>query len=95
MSSIKIKDINIVATWNYTTNLNCVCERSLHLPIINQEKKTICNNNIHFGECGHALHSECFDKYVKENNNICPFDLMHWKSLPNEYKIKYNKVNTV
>ena len=89
MSSIKIKDINIVATWNYTTNSVCICARSLHLPIINQEKKSICNTNIVFGECGHAMHSECI------NGSICPFDLMPWKSIPIDYKIKYNKVNTV
>jgi hypothetical protein len=94
MATINIKNLNIVASWDYTsTNKDCVCKRSLHLPTISQiEKKNLYRNDIVFGECGHGMHSECISNYIKENGCICPIDNIPWNQTNNNYKIKYSMI---
>lgn len=92
MATIDIKKINIVASWDYTSkNKECVCNRSLHLPTVGQvEKQNIYRNDISFGECGHAYHTECINAYLKAYGGMCPCDRLNWTTVKNDYKIKYS-----
>lgn len=94
MAEIQILNINLVATWDYeTNNKECVCNRSLHLPTVNQiENKNIYRNDITFGECGHGFHTECINSYLKTYNNMCPHDRLPFIKCKNNYKIKYNLI---
>lgn len=92
MATINIKNIDIVATWDYTSkNKECICNRSLHLPTVNDiDNKLINRNNIFFGECGHAYHKECLNPYLIKYDNMCPQDRLKWESKKinkEEYKI--------
>jgi hypothetical protein len=93
-ATIKVNDINLIATWNYTSvHSECVCKRSLHLPTVNQvENKNIYRNDIVFGECGHGMHSECLDNYMKVYGKMCPIDKLPWKQQNSNYKIKYSMI---
>ena len=92
MANIKVTDLELVASWNYNSkNKDCVCNRSIHLPTATQvEKKNLYRNDITFGECGHAFHTECLHSYLKIYNNMCPFDRLPFTKSDNNYKIKYN-----
>lgn len=92
MATIDIQHIDIVSSWDYISkNKECVCNRSLHLPTVNQiENRNIYRNDITFGECGHAYHTECINSYLKTYNNMCPCDRLPWTSIKNNYKIKYS-----
>ena len=92
MATINIKNIDLVATWDYTTkNKDCICNRSLHLPTVNElDNKLINRDNILFGNCGHAFHKECINPYLMNNDNICPCDRLKWETKKiniKEYKI--------
>jgi len=91
-ATFKINNINIVSTWNYTCkNTSCVCDRSLHLPTSAEvEKKNIYRNDIIFGECGHGMHSECINLYIKNNEGMCPIDRLPWIPVKTNSKIKYS-----
>jgi hypothetical protein len=94
MATINVTDLELVASWNYNSkNKECVCNRSIHLPTANQvEKKNIYRNDITFGECGHAFHTECINSYLKTYNNMCPLDRLPFTKSENNYKIKYNVI---
>ena len=91
---IKINSIDFVGTWKYTSsNTECVCKRQLYLPTINEiENKNINLNNVVIGECGHGLHTECLESYLKTYDGMCPFDKLKWSSKNNSVKPKYNIV---
>lgn len=91
MATINIKNVDIVATWDYTSkNKDCICNKSLHIPTENEmNNKLINRDNIIFGECGHAFHRECINEYINKNN-ICPNDRLDFtikKINKEEYKI--------
>lgn len=91
MANIKITDLDVIASWKYNSkNSDCVCNRSLQLPMSTQiNKKKIYSNNIVFGECGHAFHTECINAYLK-TYNMCPLDKLKFMRIEPNYKIKYN-----
>jgi len=95
MSNIKITDLELFATWKYNSkNTNCICGRTLCLPTVSQiEKKNIYRDDITFGECGHAFHTECINSYLKTNNNMCPYDRLPFIKSEIKNKIKYNIIN--
>jgi hypothetical protein len=94
MAKINITDLELVALWNYNSkNKECICNRSLHLPTLTQiENNNIYRNDITFGKCGHAFHTECINSYLKTYNNMCPYDRLPFEKSENNSKIKYNMI---
>jgi hypothetical protein len=92
---IKINSIDFVGTWKYTcSNTECICKRQLYLPTINEiENKNINLNNVVIGECGHGLHTECLESYLKAYDGMCPFDKLKWSSKNSSVKPKYNIID--
>lgn len=94
-ASIQLNKLDLVVQWKYAcTNTECICNRQLHLPTLNEiENKNINTNNVVFGECGHGMHKACLDSYLKTYDGICPIDRLKWVQMQTREKPKYNIVN--
>lgn len=78
----ELKRWNAVALWMWNTEVeDCtICRNSLMDPCINCESKkgppTECN--VAWGECNHAFHHHCIEKWLK-TRHVCPLDNKEWR----------------
>ena len=82
MTIIKLVKFNPVLSFNYinsdiTDHICVLCKKNFMESTINNN--IIVQPKIVMGKCKHLFHSDCINKYIKDNNNvICPIDLMPW-----------------
>lgn len=80
---IQLKKVMAVGLWSYDMKVEtcAICRNHIMDCCIE------CQNDRYFettdclvswGECNHAFHSHCIDRWLK-NKNICPLDTKEWK----------------
>lgn len=76
MDKLRIKKINLVATWNLFKDIEeCViCKESIekYYDLENNSKKSII-----ISSCNHIFHINCIEKWHEKNKN-CPICKRNW-----------------
>lgn len=88
MNQLRINNLNIVALWNFNSNVvsnkTCsLCRNNLMAPTQTEIDKKNIKNTVVVGKCKHAYHESCMNKWLSDSNVSCVTCKTEWKPLKN------------